>query len=150
MKNKLLSVITAAAVLSLTLSTIAVILCTKAYIGAASGRSEPMSGPIDGITADMTFEHTDVSDGAYDTNDASTNGNFGAANAFSFGNDNSILLFYDAESGRLIAADPFGNEVYSAPFEIDILTGDEADRLCCGIILDDAAALASAIEDLTS
>lgn len=152
MKNKLLSVITAAAVLSLSLSTAAVILCTKAYIGAASAKHTA----IDETTANTDFDSGDISDDsdaaseANGTNGANANGICGVANAFSFSDDNAILLFYDAESGRLIASDPLGNEIYSATFETDILTDDEAECLRRGIILEDTSALASAIEDLTS
>ncbi len=140
MKNKLLSIITAAAALSLTLSTIAVILCTKAYIRVSYNRTELTTEP----TCHDSFDS--ICDSTADAVNAAAD-NFDFDN---FDNNESILLFYDQDYGELIAVNARGDKLYSSVFEICVLNPDEANLLRDGIVFNDMSELASAIEDLTS
>ncbi len=150
MKIKLLWTVTAAAVLSLALSTVAVVLCTRAYINAAKGTGEHAVGrPTDSSASPAAGDSQTAASilGDKDSYDSTA----AAADVFAFhGNDDAILLIYNDEGGELTAIDRTGGVVYSAPFDLGILSADEAELLRAGVSLRDSSALAAAIEDLTS
>lgn len=150
MKIKLLWAVTAAAVLSLALSTVAVVLCTRAYINAAGGTGDLTAGRPTGASASAVANDSQTSADTAVDNDTSAS-TAAAADVFAFhGNDDAILLIYNDEGGKLTAVDRAGDVVYSAPFDLGILTADEAELLRAGVSLRDSSALAAAIEDLTS
>lgn len=151
MKIKLLWAVTAAAVLFLVLSTVAVVLCTRAYINAAGGTGDHTAGrPTSASASAAACDSQTSADTAVD-NDTSASTAAAAADVFAFhGNDDAILLVYNDEGGKLTAIDRTGDVVYSAQFDLGILTADEAELLRAGVSLRDSSALAAAIEDLTS
>lgn len=149
MKIKLLWAVTAAAVLSLALSTVAVVLCTRAYINAAGGTGDHTAGRPTVASASAIADDSQTSADTAVDND--TSASTAAADVFAFhGNDDAILLIYNDEGGKLTAVDRAGDVVYSTPFDLGILTADEAELLRAGVSLHDSSALAAAIEDLTS
>ena len=134
MNKKLMAAVTIAAVISLALSTAAVVICSDAFASrgknTAIDSSSPshMSAPCD----DTSASHTEA-----DTSSAESAGLYGT---------DMYLLKYDA--GMLEIIDASGKLLWSAPYDAALTDAEEAELLSGGIIFTDRDALRSALEDL--
>ena len=143
MKNKLIAFITTAAVLSLMVSTAAVISCSRAFskkndITHASPDTEhrlsdpPITQYYDTDTRDNeTIPDTD---------------NDEPAKSAGLSEDALYLLIY--ENDTLFAFDESGTEIFSAPLNADRLSAAESEMLYGGIMIAGGSALREALEDL--
>ena len=143
MKNKLIAFITTAAVLSLIVSTAAVISCSRAF-----------SKKNDIIHAYPDTEHrlpdspiTQYCD--TDTRDNETTpdtDNDEPAMSAGLSEDTLYLLIY--ENDTLFAFDESGTEIFSSPLNADRLSAAESELLYGGIMIAGGSALREALEDL--
>ena len=143
MKNKLIAFITTSAVLSLIVSTVAVISCLRAF-----------SKKNDIIHAYPDTEHrlpdspiTQYCDTDTHDNDTTPDtDNDEPAKSAGLSEDALYLLIY--ENDTLFAFDESGTEIFSSPLNADRLSAAESELLYGGIMIAGGSALREALEDL--
>ena len=143
MKNKLIAFITTAAVLSLIVSTVAVISCSRAF-----------SKKNDIIHAYPDTEHRLPDSPITQYCDTDTHGNDTSpdtdsdepAKSAGLSEDALYLLIY--ENDTLFAFDESGTEIFSSPLNADRLSAAESELLYGGIMIAGGSALREALEDL--
>ena len=131
MKKKLLAIVTVAAVISLTLSTYAVVMCARAFsrrIQNITGTAAPV-GPA-AVPARGCASSADP------------------APTVRAGIEGEGVYLLICDGGRLFALDEHGNEIFTSDLDPDILGAEERELLSRGLSLSGDAALREAIEDL--
>lgn len=131
MKKKLLTVVTVAAVISLTLSTYAVVMCAQAF-----------SRKLQNITG------ANESAGAAAVTDPVCASSDDTAPTVRAGIEGDVVYLLICDNGRLFAVDERGNEIFTSDLDPDILGAEERELLSRGLSLSGDAALREAIEDL--
>lgn len=134
MNKKLMAAVTIAAVISLALSTAAVVICSDAFASHGKITAIDSSSPSHMST---TCDETSVPDADAETSSAESAGLYGT---------DMYLLKYDA--GMLEIINASGKLLWSAPYDAALTDAEEAELLSGGIIFTDRDALRSALEDL--
>lgn len=134
MKKKLMAAVTIAAVISLALSTAAVVICSDAFASHGKNTADDSSSPSH---MSEPYDETSATHTEADTSSAESAGLYGT---------DMYLLRYEAGVLEIIGTS--GKLLWSAPYDPELIDTEEAELLNGGIIFTDHDALRSALEDL--
>lgn len=148
MKNKLVIFISSAAVLSLMVSTAALIESSRMFSKGGS----PLSVPADSIRIDGEMSADKPGDDPLspyfpsDGSSAAPDGTEKPSESAGLSEDALYLMVYD--NGMLLAFDESGGEIFSSALKAERLTENELKLLSEGIMIAGSSALREALEDL--